>query len=220
MRVSFCLPWDWWVCFNRSFEKTPRKGYESDIPWELIRVSCYHRYFREGFLLTMNSSSTPPANSSWSASNSASQKFSLLGFWVLSKVLSTVRATKKAPGVRLTHWRGVLTADRQRQLCPSDQNCRTIGPVTESRTTFATSPLVTKHNAGKAVVKKVVFTHWWHCTSSPLSRWAIQNYFVRTVQRSDFFNECSVLLGIFFLFRKKLHSFSHNTTCTKMWIIV
>lgn len=141
-------------------------------------------------------------------------------FWVLSKVLSTVRATKKAPGVRLTHWGGVLTADRQRQLCPSDQNCRTIGPVTESRTTFATSPLVTKHNAGKTVVKKVVLTHWWHCTSSPLSRWATQNYFVRTVQRSDSFNECSVLLGIFFLFRKKLHSFSHNTTCTKMWIIV
>lgn len=160
IRLLFCLPWDWWIYFNRSFEKTPRKGYESEFPWELIRVSCYHHYFRGGFLLTMNSSSTPPSNSSWSASNSTSQKFSVLGFWVLSKVSSTVRASKKAPGMRPTHWRSVLTADRQRQLCPSDQNCHTIGPVTESCRTFATSPLATKHNARKAVVKKVVLTHW------------------------------------------------------------
>lgn len=51
IRVSFCLPWDWWVCSNRSSEKSPTKGNDSDIPWELIWVSCYHCYFREGFPL-------------------------------------------------------------------------------------------------------------------------------------------------------------------------
>lgn len=51
IRVSFGLPWDWWICFNRSFKKSPRKGNDSDIPWEFIRVTCYHCFFK-GFPLT------------------------------------------------------------------------------------------------------------------------------------------------------------------------
>lgn len=132
IRVSFCLPWDWWLCFSRSFKKSLRKGNDSDIPWELTRVTCYHCCFEEGFPLTVSGSSTP-TNRRRSAPNSAFQKtFSVLGFWASSKVSPTVTASQKAPRLGVTSCQGVLAArQRHHRVCPSDQSCQTMAPVTE-----------------------------------------------------------------------------------------
>lgn len=109
----------------RSLEKSPREGNDSDIPWEFIRVSCYRCRFREGFLLTVNNSSTLPSNSKWSASNSTFQKFSVLGFWALSKVSPTVTASQKAPGTGLIYLVSSPTCSELHHQS-SHRSCRTL----------------------------------------------------------------------------------------------